>query len=181
MRLSRRQGEQVGHLLQSNVSGFRHDKVDDGNGDDHEAGEEEVDSVFHVGEHVRSGSCDGESKEPVRSGDDGLRSGSNKGGHDLGSKDPGSTVPGGSVEASPDVEERDGGNTSRAQLGAGRVVLGLGDGDVGTDVVHADGTSGGSDDQQGLSAEPVYQVEQPYDGSSELDQTAAYRGRRYER
>jgi hypothetical protein len=173
VRLSRRQGEQVGHLLQSNVGGFRYDKVDDRDGDDHEAGEEEVDSVFHVFEHVRSGSCDGESKEPVRSGNDGLRRGSNKGGHDLGSKDPGSTVPGRSVETSPDVEERDGGDTSRAQLGTRSVVLWLGDGDIGTDVVHADGASSSSDDEQGLSAEPVYQVEQPYDSSGEFDQSAA--------
>ena len=110
------------------------------------------------------------SKDPVAGRNDRLSGRSNKGGHNLGTKDPRGTVPSRTVEASPKVEERDGGNTSRAQF-RGRVVGRVSDGDVGTDVVHRDGSTGGTNDQEGLSSEPVYEVEQPDDGTSELDQT----------
>lgn len=145
--------------------------VNKGNGDDHHTGEEHVNSETHLGEHLRGEPRDQEREQPVGSRDDGLSGGPDESGHDLRTVNPGGTVETGRVEDGPDVEEGDGRGTSGREWGSWGIVLRLGDGDVSSDVVHGERSTGGTDHEDGLSSESIDEVEQPDDGTQKLDET----------
>lgn len=79
-------------------------------------------------------------------------------------------VPTRTVENGPQIEEEHGRDTSRRELGR-RVELWFGNGDVCTQVIHADSTPDRSNEKHCATTKPVDQEEKPDNCTQELDDT----------
>lgn len=163
--------EELVHSLKRDSLSLWQDEVDEEDGEDHERGEEVEEAVeMHGGERLRSESRDDECKEPVGGGDQSLGGWTNVLGEDFRSNDPWGAVPSRAVEASPDVEESHSRNTSGGQRLV-RVLGGVGDVDVGSDVPHGKGTTDATDEEDRTTSEAIDEDEKPDDSSKEFENT----------
>lgn len=166
-----RSGKELVHVLEGHTLCLGQDKVDVDDGDHHQAGKEDVDSVTHLCEHLRGRTRDSKVVKPVASGHAGLCERTGLLGEHLGTDDPRSTVPTGRVEGGPDVEESKGRDSTRVEASVGGTELGLGDGDVGTDVIHGDSSTKGTRHEDATTTKVVDEEENPDDRADGLDHT----------
>lgn len=83
---------------------------------------------------------------------------------------PWGTVPGWCIKCSPEVEEEHGRDTTWAELSIWlRVIGGIGDGNVGTNIPQAQWAANSADDEKKSSTEMVNQVKKPNECNSGLD------------
>lgn len=165
------------HVLQRDTLGLRDEEEYEGDRQEHQTGEEEVHAVVHLGEHLRREARDEEVPEPVGPGGARLGQRPDVGIEHLRVDDPGCAVPGWRVERRPQVEEEDGCDTAPVEVVA-LVVGRVHDFDVCTHNPHADGSAGGTDQQQQPAADVVDKVQQPDDCHYSLDHAEDARGQK---
>ncbi|KAI3489756.1 hypothetical protein L1887_46127 [Cichorium endivia] len=161
---------QVVHLLDGNALGLGHEEVDVHRADHHHGREEQVDTVAHLGEHVRRRLRDDKVVQPVARRVEDLRNRSGSVVERFGTVNPGDWVVSKRIEARPNVEE----DQRRGSSGVERrlLVLGrLGDGDVAGDVVHGDRTTRRRNHEQAASAHRLNKDEDEERRTGRLDDT----------
>lgn len=151
-------------MLQRDTLRLGNKEVHERYAQDHQAGEEKIHAVTHRVEHLRRKARDDEVPEPVVCGGGGLTQGTRVLREHLRVDDPGGAVPRGGVEGGPEVEEEDGGDAAGGEARVGVVGIRAGDADVGADVPHAEGATGGTDHEELCAAEAVDEPEEPDDG-----------------
>lgn len=161
---------QIIHLFNRNTFSLWHQEVDPEDTADHAAGEEEVDSVAHLLEHVRG--CLGNSKvvEPVGCGHEDLRHWSSGVVECFGAVDPRQRVVTERVEGGPNVEEDERRVAWTVDVGL-LVKFRFSDGNVAGEVVHGNRTTRSRNHQKTATTDGLDEEKDEKDGSNGFDHT----------
>lgn len=162
--------EKAVHSLKGNRFRLRDEEVDEGNGEDHERGEEEVNAITHGEEHLRGEAGDDEVPKPIVGGGRCLSKCTHILIKHLRIYYPRCAIPRRGVESGPQVEEKDGSNTAGSQLLFHSIrALDTGDFDVGTNEPHAHATADCTAHKKLSAAKFVDEEQEPDDSKNSLD------------
>lgn len=164
-----RSTKQLIHALERPSLCLGHAEVGPNGHQDGARPEEKIRSVSDVGDHVRGRASDDELEEPLRGGGEGAAKRSDSEREDFGAIDPDDTVPRSTVKDDEDVDHGDGDVASSLRVCV--VCAGLGDGDIGSDIEHGEGSTSTTDDEELAAAETVKEEDEGDNRGAHLDDT----------